>query len=167
MKGKRSREFSESVFISATPEDAFDYLGDPRTARIIDPAVVYYRPERLPMGVGIRNHIKARGFGVPLRMISETKVWEPGRLMVIESVTPGRPFKATATHRFEPQHGGVVYTWRMEFAPNAIGGGIAAALACRFMRRNARKQQATFRRILETPPEARPPLEDADKAEGR
>lgn len=160
VKTRSKHRFGESVFIDATPEEAFAYLGDSRTARVIDPAVVYYRPERLPMGVGIRNHIKARAFGVPLKMISETKVWKPGHLMVIESVSPAKPMKVTATHQFEAREDGVVYTWHMEFVPNALGGGVVAALACRFMRRNARGQQARLKRILETPPEARPPLED-------
>jgi hypothetical protein len=72
--------------------------------------------------------------------------------MVIESIRPARPFVAIATHRFEPHPGGTLYTWSMEFRPTLPGGGIAARLASRFMRRAARIQQRRFKQVMEEGP---------------
>lgn len=142
--------FSESIIIKSSPGAAFSYLGNPQTATLIDPAVIYYRPEHLPMGVGIRNHIKARVYGFSMKMVTETKVWEEGRRMVIESVKPSRPLKGIATHMFEPHELGTLYTWSMEIIPTSLGGNLAAKLFRRFMQKNARKQQARFKEIMET-----------------
>ncbi len=59
--------FSESIVIKASPEDAFAYLGDPATAERIDPAIISYVPDTVPMAVGTKptprkltqNEIKA------------------------------------------------------------------------------------------------------------
>lgn len=142
--------FRESIVIRASPEEAFAYLANPDTASVIDPAVITYRPERLPMGVGVRNHIKVRFYGLPMSMVSETIVWEEGRRMVLDSVKPSRPVKGRATHLFEPHPDGTRYTWEMEFIPSGALGAVVARVFARFMRANAKEQQARFKAALES-----------------
>lgn len=142
--------FSESTVLGVPPQEAFDFLADPSTAHVIDPAVISYEPEGGTMGAGVRNRIRARAFGVPMRMVSETTAWEPGRRMTMESVRPARPFVAVATHTFEDHPDGTRYTWSMEFRPNTPGGGLLARLFCGFMRRDARAQGARFKRAVES-----------------
>src|SRR6185503_9503004 len=98
---ERTAHFSESIVIRTSPAAAFAYLADPDTARIIDPAVVSYVPDSLPMKVGTVNTIKVRMFGLRLTMQSRVLEWEEGRRMVMESVRPAKPARATAVHLFE------------------------------------------------------------------
>jgi hypothetical protein len=58
--------FAESVVIKTSPEAAFAYLGDPRTATIIDPAVISYEADTDPMGVGTVNRVRFRAWGMPM-----------------------------------------------------------------------------------------------------
>lgn len=148
--GRSVQSFSESIEISVSPEEAFDFLADPQTAHIIDPAVVYYRPERVPMDVGVRNHIKARFYGVPMKFVSEVKVWEPGHRMVLKNIKPDRPVRAVATHLFERHERSTRYTWSMEIHRTGPGGALIARIFRRLMQRNARKQQARFKEIIES-----------------
>ena len=141
--------FSESIVIYATPERAFAYLADPATAPVIDPAVISYEPDSLPMRAGTTNTIRVRMFGIPVTMRSRTLEWEEGRRMVLESIEPARPVRGRATHLFEPLPDGVRYTWSMEIVPSGFGGRLAARLMTVLMRRNARRQQARFKRVLE------------------
>ena len=141
--------FSESIVIRTTPEMAFAYLADPATAPIIDPAVISYEPDSLPMRAGTTNTIRARFFGVPATMVSRTIEWDEGRRMVLESIKPARPVRGRATHLFEPHPDGVRYTWSMEMTPVGPGGRIAARLMTVLMRRNARQQQVRIKRALE------------------
>ena len=141
--------FSESTVIHATPERAFAYLADPATAPIIDPAVISYEPDSLPMRAGTTNTVRVRLFGIPMTMVSRTMEWEEGRRMVLESIRPARPVRGRATHLFEPHPEGVRYTWSMEMTPVGPGGRVAARLMTVMMRRNARQQQARFKRALE------------------
>lgn len=141
--------FSESIVIRTSPEDAFAYLGDPATATKIDPAIISYAPDTVPMAVGTINTVKARMFGMRLTTVTQVLVWEPGRRMVIESVRPSRPVKGIATHLFEPHPDGTLYTWAMDIVPTGFGGGIAARFFRRFMQRNARKQQVLLKQALE------------------
>jgi hypothetical protein len=141
--------FTESIVMGTSPEKAFAYLGDPATATTVDPAVISYEPDSIPMREGTRNRIRARLGGIPMTMTTQVLAWEEGRRMVIESVRPSRPFKATATHRFDSHPDGTLYTWSMEFAPNVPGGGLAARLASRLMRRAVRAQQRRFKEIME------------------
>ena len=141
--------FSESTVIHATPARAFAYLADPATAPIIDPAVISYEPDSLPMRAGTTNTVRVRLFGLPMTMVSRTMEWEEGRRMVLESIRPARPVRGRATHLFEPHPEGVRYTWSMEMTPVGPGGRVAARLMTVMMRRNARQQQARFKRALE------------------
>ena len=141
--------FSESTVIHATSERAFAYLADPATAPIIDPAVISYEPDSLPMRAGTTNTVRVRLFGIPMTMVSRTMEWEEGRRMVLESIRPARPVRGRATHLFEPHPEGVRYTWSMEMTPVGPGGRVAARLMTVMMRRNARQQQARFKRALE------------------
>lgn len=140
--------FSESIVIGVAPDVAFAYLADPSTAPVIDPAVVWYRPESLPMRVGVHNHIKAKIYGVPFQAESIVTEWEEGHRMVLDSVKPSYPLRARAVHLFEQHPEGTLYTWSMEITPS-LGGAPAAWMFTRFMRRNARKQQGRLKRVLE------------------
>ncbi len=147
----RAATFSESIVIKASPETSFAYLGDPATAPIVDPAVISYEPDTLPMGVGTVNTVRARLFPLPFAMTMTSRVleWEPGRRMVIESIRPARPVKGTATHVFEPHPHGTLYTWSMAITPTIPGDRLFASLFSRFMQSNARKQQQRLKAILE------------------
>ncbi len=142
--------FSVSIIISAPSAVAFAYLADPSTAPVIDPAVLSYVPDSLPMRAGTRNTIRVRMYGVPVTMVSVTREWDEGRRMVMESVRPARPVRGTATHLFEPHPDGTRYTWSMEMTPTGPGGRLFARLMSIVMRRNARRQQARFKRVMET-----------------
>lgn len=141
--------FAESIVLHTTPEAAFAYLGDPRTATTVDPAVISYESDTDPMDVGTVNHVRFRALGIPMSVTTRVLAWDVGRTMVIESIRPARPFVATATHQFDPHADGTRYTWSMAFRSTAPGGGIAAWIASRFMRRAARIQQARFSQLME------------------
>lgn len=126
------------------------HLPGAATAPIIDPAVVSYTPDALPMRAGTTNTIRVRIFGVPQTIVSRTLEWDEGRRMVLESVRPARPVRARAIHLFEPHPDGVRYTWSMEMTPVGAGGRVAARAMTWFMRRNARQQQVRLKRLLET-----------------
>lgn len=136
--------------IKVRPSEAFAYLGNPETATVIDPAVVSYVPDTVPMAVGTINTVKVRMFGLRLTTVTRVLAWDEGRRMVIESVRPSRPVKGIATHTFDSHPEGVLYTWSMEIVPTFIGGRFFAAFFCRFMRMNARRQQARFKQAMET-----------------
>lgn len=145
--------FSESIVIKASPEDAFAFLGDPTTAERIDPAIISYVPDTVPMAVGTINTVRARIFGMRLTTVTRVLVWESGRRMVIESVKPSSPVKGIATHLFEPHADGALYTWSMDIVPTGFAGGVAARFFRRFMQRNAVAQQVLLKQALEgTPP---------------
>lgn len=141
--------FAESIVMGTTPERAFAFLADPATAPIIDPAVISYTPDALPMRAGGTNTIRVRMFGARATLVTRTLEWEEGRRMVLESVRPSQPVRARATHLFEPHPDGVLYTWSMDMIPVGFGGRIAARAMTWFMRRNARQQQARFKREME------------------
>ena len=141
--------FSESIVMRTSPERAFSYLADPATAHVIDPAVISYEPDTLPMRAGTTNTVRVRMYGIPTTMVSRTLEWEQGRRMVIESIRPARPVRGRATHLFEPHPDGVRYTWSMEMEPTGFGGRLAARLMTMLMRRNARRQQVRFKRAME------------------
>lgn len=141
--------FSVTTLIRVAPAQAFWFLADPLTASVIDPAVTSYEPEGGTMGLGVRNRIRAKMLGVPMRVTSETIGWEPGEQMVLRSVKPARPAIGIATHRFDACPEGTMYTWSMEFHPTGRGGRLAAALSTRLFERNARVQQERVRVVLE------------------
>lgn len=141
--------FAERIRLSVPAEVAFDFLADPSTAPIIDPAVREYRPDQVPMRVGTRNLIRFRMWGLPVRAVSVVREWEPGRRMVMENVQPERPIRAVATHTFDPDGDGCTYTWAMTFAPRGLLGPAVGSLFARFMHRNAVAQQARFRDEVE------------------
>lgn len=142
--------FSESIVMRTSPATAFAYLGDPATATTVDPAVISYEPDSTPMRAGTKSRVRARLGGIPITMTTQVKAWEERRRMVIETISPSRPFKATATHLFDAHPDGTLYLWSMEFVPNLPGGGLAARLASRLMRRAVRAQQKRFKEIMES-----------------
>lgn len=141
--------FDETIEMAVPPQFAFDFLADPSTATVIDPAVREYRPDTDPMALGTRNHIRFKMWGLPVTVTSLVTEWEPGRRMMMENVRPSRPTRAIATHAFEPAGSGCRYTWSMEMQPTGLGGGVVARLFCRFMRNNARAQQIRFKAEVE------------------
>lgn len=145
-----SAHFSESITLCVPPTYAFDFLADPSTAQIIDPAVIEYRPDELPMRQGVRVKIRMRAWGVPTRIESVVAEWVPGRRMVMQGVLPSRPMIVTATHTFDSSTEGCTYSWAMTFDPNAPLGRLVVTPSCRFMRRNARRQQQRFKTQVET-----------------
>jgi hypothetical protein len=141
---------SESVDLDVPSGYAFDFLADPSTARIIDPAVREYRPDSVPMREGTRTDIRFRMWLVPVRAVSVVSQWEPGRRMVMESERPARPVRVTATHRFEPAGTDrCTYTWAIGLVPVGPLGPFAARLLARFMRTNATGQQERFKAEVE------------------
>jgi hypothetical protein len=106
------------------------------------------------MGLGVRNHIRMRMLGIPVRVTSETTGWIPGEQMTFRSVRPARPAIGIATHRFDACDGGTNYTWAMEFVPSGPGGRLLAALSAARLGANARAQQQRVRIVLEA---AHPP----------
>ncbi len=148
--------FAESIVMKVAPQRAFAYLADPATAPIIEPAVISYTPDTLPMHAGGTNTIRVRMLGLRATLVTRTVEWEEGRRMVLESVRPSRPVRGRATHLFEPHPDGVRYTWSMEMLPAGFGGGIAARAMTWLMRRNARRQQARFKREVERGAVTRP-----------
>jgi hypothetical protein len=141
--------FSESARFGVPAEYAFAFLADPSTAHVIDPAVREYTPDSLPMRVGTRNVIRFKMWGLPVRVVSLVREWEPGRRMVMENVEPSRPVRADATHSFEPDGAGCTYTWEIEFLSSGPVGAVAARVFARFMRANAVAQQVRFREEVE------------------
>jgi hypothetical protein len=137
---------------------AFDFLADPSTAAVIDPAVVEYRPDTVPMGVGTRNLVRLRAWGVRVRSESVVEEWRPGALMRMSSVRPARPVRVRAEHRFEPLGDErCAYTWTVTCEPTGPGGGLAARLLGRFFAANAVAQQRRFAAEVRRRWESRPP----------
>ncbi len=150
--------FSVTTRIQATPDRVFWFLADPSTASVIDPAVVSYEPEGGTMGLGVKNHIRMKMLGVPVKLMSETIEWEPGSRMGFRSIKPGRPVIGVAKHVFEPCPGGTLYTWSMDFIPTGLGGRVTAVLSAALLGRNAIAQGKRVQRVLDA---ATRPLNDA------
>ena len=141
--------FSVATRIRATPERVFWFLADPSTASVIDPAVRSYEPEGGTMGLGVRNHIRMKMLGVPVKLMSETIEWKPGSRMGFRSIKPRRPVIGVATHLFEPCPEGTLYTWSMDFVPTGVGGRLVAGLSAALLGRNAVAQGELVRKVLE------------------
>jgi Polyketide cyclase / dehydrase and lipid transport len=155
--------FDESIDMAVPLQFAFDFLADPSTASVIDPAVREYRPDTTPMALGTRNHIRFKMWGLPLTVTSLVTAWEPGSRMMLENVKPSRPTRAIATHSFEPADSGCRHTWSMEMVRTGVDGGLLGRLFCRVMRRNARAQKARFKTEVE--PRYRSESTGQDRAE--
>ncbi|HEX6423879.1 MAG TPA: SRPBCC family protein [Acidimicrobiales bacterium] len=141
---------SESVDLDVPSGYAFDFLADPGTARIIDPAVREYRPDSIPMREGTRTDIRFRMWLLPVRAVSVVRDWEPGGRMVMESERPAWPVRVVATHRFEPAGPDrCPYTWAIGLVPVGALGPLAARLFARFMQANAKAQQERFKAEVE------------------
>ncbi len=97
--------------------------------------ITRYEPEGGVMRQGGRNNIRGRMFGIPIRIVSVTREWDPPRRMVLENIKPSRPVRMTLTQTFEPHPDGTLLTYRAE-----IGGFAPAAAAFRwFVARNFRR----------------------------
>jgi hypothetical protein len=140
---------TSSVRLGVPAAYAFEFLADPATASVIDPAIRDYRPETLPMDVGTRTRIRMRVWGLPVRAESVVRAWEPGRRMVMENVKPTRPVSVVGTHAFEDEGDSCTYTWTVDVTPVGVVGRVAAPLFARFMGRNVVGQRDRFRREVE------------------
>jgi Polyketide cyclase / dehydrase and lipid transport len=142
--------FSVSTGFEVPAGYAFDFLADPSTAPVIDPAISEYVPDSRPMREGTRNRIRFRLWGLPVRAVSVVRVWEPGHRMVMANERPARPVRAVATHLFDPDGPDrCTYTWQIDFEPTVPLGGLPARLLCRAMRANANAQQQRFKAEVE------------------
>jgi hypothetical protein len=141
--------FAESTRLDVPADYAFAFLADPSTANVIDPAVREYKPDSLPMRQGTRNLIRFRMWGIPMRIISVVREWEPGRRMVMENVKPSWPVRAVATHSFAPDGESCTYTWAMEFRSSGPLGALIGRVFARFMHSNAKAQQRLFQQEVE------------------
>jgi hypothetical protein len=141
---------SEQVDLDVPADYAFDFLADPSTAAVIDPAIREYRPDSLPMRLGTRNVIRMRMWGLPVRAVSVVTEWEPGVRMVMENVRPSRPVRVVGTHRFEAAGADRCgYTWAIDLHPVGLLGPVAARLVGRFMGANAKAQQVRLKAEVE------------------
>jgi hypothetical protein len=141
---------SETIVLDVPAHYAFNFLADPATAKVIDPAILEYRPDPLPMRLGTRNAIRLRMWGVPLRATSIVKEWQPGARMVMASERPARPVRVVAHHHFEPTGPDRCrYTWQIDVVPTGPFGTLAARLFSRFLRSNAAIQQDRFKAAVE------------------
>jgi hypothetical protein len=141
---------AESVEFGVPAGYAFDFLADPSTATVIDPAVREYTPDTSPMRVGTRNRIRLRIWGFPVRAVSIVEAWEPGHRMVMVSERPARPVRVSATHRFDPLGPERCrYTWQVDLVATMPLGSLAARLLCRALRANVAAQQQRFKAEVE------------------
>jgi hypothetical protein len=141
---------AKSVELGVPAGYAFDFLADPSTATVIDPAIREYTPDTSPMGVGTRNRIRFRVWGIPVRAVSIVEAWEPGHLMMMVNERPRRPVQLRATHRFDaigPER--CRYTWQLDFVPTMPLGSLPARLLRRAMRANVAAQQHCFKAEVE------------------
>ena len=138
-----------STTIKAPPTFVFDFLADPTTAPLIDPAIREYRPDQLPMRVGTRNLIRMRIWGLPVRAESLVTEWVAGRRMVMEGVKPKHPVKVSAVHTFEDDGDDCRYTWTMEVEATGLLGRLIARRFASFLQSNADAQQHLLRAEVE------------------
>ena len=141
--------FAETTTLRVPASYAFAFLADPSTARVIDPAIREYRPDRLPMGEGTRTLVRFRMWGIPVRAVSEVRVWEEGRRMVMENVKPAGPVRVIATHSFVPDGDSCRYTWAIELRPTGPLGRLVGPRFSRFMHANAKAQQDRLKHEVE------------------
>lgn len=129
------RVFEGSVVLPVSPDRAFKIVGDPKNGPRIDPMIQSYEPEGGEMHEGGLNHIRMRAFGLPMRVVSVTREWQPPHRMVLENVKPSRPVRMTLTQTFEPHPDGALLTYHADIE----GLGLAAALFRWFVARNFRR----------------------------
>ena len=145
-----SPSVSERIDFEVPAVYAFDFLADPSTATVIDPAIREYRPDTEPMGEGTRTVVRFRMWGLPVRATSVVTDWEPGIRMRMASEHPARPAQVIATHRFDTAGDErCTYTWTIECVPVGRAGHLPARVLARFFRRNATAQQARFKAEVE------------------
>jgi hypothetical protein len=127
--------FEESIVLPTTPDHAFAIVGDPANGPAIDPMIERYEPEGGVMHVGGINRIQGRVWGLPIRVISKTREWDPPHRMVLEQIKPAFPAKMILTQTFEACADGTLLTYRAELE----GIALAAATARRFVAQNFRR----------------------------
>ena len=127
--------FEASVVLPVGPDQAFAIIGDPKNGPRIDPMISCYEPEGGVMREGGRNQIRARAFGVPMRVVSVTREWDPPRRMVLENIKPARPVRMRLTQTFEAHPQGTLLTYHADID----GFGPAARVFRWFIARNFRR----------------------------
>jgi hypothetical protein len=148
-----SVRMAERITLDVPAGEAFAFLADPSTARIIDPAIRDYRPNETPMRLGTRTFVRLQLWGLPLSATSVVTAWEPGRVMAFTSVSPRRPVRVDARHEFEPDSAvgsTCTYTWAIECTPTLPGAALVARALVRAFRANAQAQQRRFKAAVET-----------------
>ena len=127
--------FEESLVLPVRPDRAFAIIGDPENGPRIDPMISHYEPEGGVMREGGRNHIRGRAFGIPIRVVSVTREWDPPRRMVLENIKPAHPVRLRLTQTFEPHPHGTLLTYHADID----GFGPAARIFRWFIARNFRR----------------------------
>jgi hypothetical protein len=118
---------------------------DPKTAPTVDPTIVEWRSDEFPPTVGTLNHLKAKLFGVRMKITSRFTEFDPPRRMVIEGVRPPMAKWTTGIHALEALLGGTRYTYTVEMRP-PLGFRLVHRLMARRMRRGV---QEGSKRLLE------------------
>ena len=118
---------ARSIALPHPPEDVFAAVMSPEIAPQIDPAVRRWEPDRRPIGLGTRFTIRGRFQWLPVRGTSVVTSWDPPRAGVFESVSPSRPLRVVAAHRFEADGTGTRYTWESTLHHRSPVGRFAAA----------------------------------------
>ncbi len=121
-----------TTVLPAPPGRVFDAVNSPTTAPVIDPSVTSWTPDTDPIGVGTRFDIRGHLGRLPIRGRSVVTAWDPPSRSEFRSLSPSRPFRMVAIHRFESDGSDRTrYTWRIEFVPTLPGGRLVARLAAR------------------------------------
>jgi len=139
--------FEGSAVLPTTPERAFAIVGDPANEARIFPMITRYEPEGGVMREGGTNHMRGRVLGLPLRMQSVTRVWDPPRRIVREGTKPAGPVRMTLTQTFQPHPEGTLATYRADIT----GPRPAAAVFRWFIARNFRGSVPRLLALLREP----------------
>jgi hypothetical protein len=135
---RRDLGFTEILELGCTPDEIFWYLISPETASTVDPTIVEWRSEVFPPKVGTLNHLKAKAFGVSMRMTSRFTEFDPPRRMVVEGVRPPMAKWTRSIHDLQAVPGGMRYTNTVDMRP-PFGFRLVHRLMARHLRRGVRE----------------------------
>lgn len=137
--------FVITAHLSAPVEVAWAFVVD--RGHEIEP--LNFEPQG-PQGVGMLNSVSGRLFGVPIRGMSRTIIWDPPERCAFESVKPMWPVRTRVLEEFVPTNGGTQHSIHYEVVPAGVVGRVAAPLMCALMKRSRREYQDRLRAALES-----------------
>ena len=135
--------FEITADLEASPAESWAFVVDHGEA--IEPLTFAPRASQAP---GVLNDLSGRLFGIPIRGVSRTVVWDPPARCVFESVKPAWPVRTLITESFEPIAGGTRHRICYEVVPLGLAGRLAAPLLCRMMKRSRVQYQARLQGAL-------------------